>query len=73
MEKKLLKKEFIGERGLKEIIPPFKEIIEKRNWIAIFKHLPPRRAAIVKEFYANLGDRRETMCYVRGKWISFHR
>ena len=29
--------------------------------------------ALVREFYANLVDRKETLCYVRGKWISFHR
>ena len=56
-----------------EIIPPFKEIIEKRNWIAIYEHLPSRCVAIVREFYANLVDMKETMCYVKGKWISFHR
>ena len=31
MQKTLLKKGFIGERGFKEIIPPFNEVIEKRN------------------------------------------
>ena len=66
MEKKLLKKGFIRERGFKEIIPPFKEIIEKRNRIAIWEHLPSWRVVIVREFYANLVDRKETMCYVRG-------
>ena len=73
MEKKLLKKGFIGERGFKEIIPPFKKIIEKRNWIVIYEHLPFGRVAIVREFYANLVDMKETMFYVKGKWIFFHR
>ena len=73
MEKKPLKTGFIGERGFKEIIPPFKEIIEKINWIAICEHLPLVHAAIVREFYVNFVDRKETTCYVRGKWISFHR
>ena len=73
MEKKPLKTGFIGERGFKEIIPPFKEIIEKINWIAICKHLPLVRAAIVREFYVNFVVRQETMCYVRAKWISFHK
>ena len=73
MEKKLLKKGFIKERGFNEIIPPFKEIIEKRNWIAICEHMPSRHATIVREFYVNMVNRKETMCYVRGKWISFHR
>ena len=30
MQKTLLKKGFIGDRRFKEIIPPFKEVIEKR-------------------------------------------
>ena len=30
MQKTLFKKGFNGDRGFKEIIPPFKEIIEKR-------------------------------------------
>ena len=37
MQKTLFKKGFIGERGFKEIIPPFKEVIEKRGWKAICK------------------------------------
>ena len=36
MQKTLLKKGFIGERGFKEIIPPFKEVIEKRGWMKAF-------------------------------------
>ena len=31
MEKKIFKKDFIGERGFKKFISPFKEIIEKRG------------------------------------------
>ena len=53
MQKTLLKKGFIGDRGFKEIIPPFKEVIEKRGWISIYEHLPLECAAIVREFYAN--------------------
>ena len=49
MEKKILKKEFIGERGFKELISPFKEIIKKKGWNIICKHMPPRRAALVRE------------------------
>ena len=60
MQKTLLKKGFIGKRGFKEIIPPFKEVIEKRGWITICEHLPARCVAIVREFYANLRDRKET-------------
>ena len=60
MQKTLLKKGFIGERGFKEIIPPFKEVIEKRGWISICKHLSTRRVAIIREFYANLQNKKET-------------
>ena len=60
MQKTLLKKGFVGEKGFKEIIPPFKEVIEKRGWIAICKHLPTRRVAIIREFYANLQNKKET-------------
>ena len=35
--------------------------------------MPPRRATLVREFYAYMVDRRETRCYVRGKRVSFHR
>ena len=73
MQKTLFKKGFIGDRGFKEIIPPFKEIIEKTGWIAIFQHLPSGRVVIVREFYANLRDRKETQCFVRGKWVPFDR
>ena len=31
MEKNILKKEFIGDKGFKEFISPFKEIIENRG------------------------------------------
>ena len=60
MQKTLLKKGFIGERGFKEIIPPFKEVIENRGWTTICDHLPVGCAAIVREFYPNLRDRKET-------------
>ena len=73
MQKTLLKKGFIGERGFKEIILPFKEVIKKRGWIAICEHLPAGRTAIVREFYANLRDKKKTQHYVRGKWVSFDR
>ena len=73
MQKTLLKKGFIGERGFKEIIPPFKEVVEKSNWTSICTHLPVGLIAMVREFYANLWGRKELQCYVRGKWVSFDR
>ena len=73
MEKKILNKRFIGERGFKKFIPPFKELVEKRGWNVICEHMPPEHAALVREFYANLVNRKGSKCYVRGKWVSFHR
>ena len=73
MEKKILHKGFIGERGFKKLISPFKELIEKRSWETICEHKPPRCATLVREFYSNIVDRKGTQCYVRGKWVSFHR
>ena len=33
--------------------------------------MEPGRRALVKEFYANLGGRKDLTCYVRGRWIPF--
>ena len=33
--------------------------------------MEPGRRAIVKEFYANLGEMKDLTCYVKGRWISF--
>ena len=62
--KNLVKKEFLEERGFKEIVLPFKEEIKRRGWEAVCKHLEPGRRALVKEFYVNLGERRNLTCYV---------
>ena len=35
------------------------------------QHMEPGRRAIGKEFYANLGERKDLTCYVRGRWILF--
>ena len=73
MEKKILKKGFIGDRGFKKFISPFKEVIEKLGWKVICEHMPPRHAVLVREFYVNMVGRKGTQCYVRGKWVSFNR
>ena len=57
-QKNLTKKGFEEERGFKEIASPFKEEIKRRGWEAVCKHLELGRRALVKEFYPNLGDRR---------------
>ena len=64
-KKTLAKKGFIGERGFKELVPPFKEEIERRGWDMICKHLEPSRRTLVIEFYANLGDRTAPYSYMR--------
>ena len=73
MEKNILNKDFIGERGFKKFISSFKEIIGKRGWKFVCQHFPPRFPALVREFYGDLVGRKETQCYVRRKWVSFHR
>ena len=66
-KKTLTKKGFIGKRGFKELVPPFKEEIERRGWEMLYKHLEPDKRTLVKEFYANLGDRKNLTYYVKGK------
>ena len=73
IEKKILNKGFIGERGFKHFISTFKEVTKKRGWKIICEHMPPGRAAFVREFYANMVGRKGTQCCTKGKWVSFHR
>ena len=49
----------------------FIEEIERRGWEIICQHLEPGRRTLVKEFYANLGDRKNLTCSVRGRWVPF--
>ena len=71
-KKILVKKGFIEEMGLKELVPSFKEEVERRGWEAnICKHLELGIKALVKEFYANLEERRNLTCYVKGRWVPF--
>ena len=49
----------------------FKEEIERRRWGKICKHPGEGSIALVGEFYANLRDRKNFTCYVRGKWVPF--
>ena len=68
-EKSLAKKGFVGERGFRGIMLPFKEEFE--SWEKVCKQLEPGRRALVKEFYANLGDRKNLTCYITGRWVPF--
>ena len=70
-KKILANKGFVEERGFKELVPPFKEEVERRGLEAICKHLESGRKALVKEFYANLGERRNLTCYVRERRVPF--
>ena len=73
MQKKIMKKDFIGERGFKQLIPPFNEAIEKRGWSLLCEHHSAWFASLVREFYSNFVGWKEKTCYIRGKWISFDR
>ena len=48
MEKSLKDRGFIAERGFKNLISHFVEMLEKREWQALGKHKEPRWAALVK-------------------------
>ena len=69
--KTLIKKGFIEERGFRKPVLLFKEEVERRGWELLCHHLEPGRRAMVKEFYANLGERRDLTCYVKGRWVPF--
>ena len=72
-KKTLEKKGFVEERGFKELVQPFKEEIERCGWEMLSKHMELGRRALVKEFYANLGERKNLTCYVRGGWVPLRR
>ena len=55
IEKTMSQKELIGERGFNKLISPFREVIEKRGWSLLCEHKPAGFAAVVREFYANMG------------------
>ena len=71
--KNTLAKGFIEERGFKELVMPFKEEIERRGWEMLSKHMELGRRALIKEFYMNLGERRNLTCYVKGEIGPFWR
>ena len=70
-KKHLTKKGYVEERGFKQLVSSFKEEVEQRDWEIVSQHMEPRKRALVKEFYANLGERKDLKCYVRGRWIPF--
>ena len=57
-KKHLAKKGHVEERGFKKLVSPFKKKVERRGWETLSQHMEPGRRALVKEFYANLGERK---------------
>ena len=56
-------KGFVGERGFSQLISPFKELIEQREWGKFYKHQKSGYAAVVREFYSNLVGRKENSVF----------
>ena len=73
MEGSLKNKGFIEERGFKNIISPFVEMVEKREWQSLAEHKESGCASLVREFFANKVEREGKRVYVRGQWIDFSR
>ena len=71
MERSLKDRGFIAERGLKRLISPFAEMLEKRGWQSLGEHTKPGCATLVKEFFANLVEKGGKRVYVSGHWIDF--
>ena len=46
------------ERGFKQLVSPFKEEIERWGWEEVGQHKELGVRALVKEFYANLGEQK---------------
>ena len=59
MEGSLKNRSFIAERGLKNIISPFAEMLERREWQLLAEHKESGCASLVKEFYANMVEKEE--------------
>ena len=62
---------FVEERGFRELVAPFKEEIERRGWEIVSQYRVPGRRSLVKEFYANLGERKALTCYIKRRWVPF--
>ena len=60
-KKHLAKKGYMEKLGFKQLMFPFKEEVEQRGWETMCQHIEPGRRALVKEFYANLGQRKDLM------------
>ena len=71
MEGSLKNRGFIAERGFKNIISLFAEMVEKREWQPLEEHKEPGCASLVREFFANMVEREGNIAYMRGQWIDF--
>ena len=60
-----------GAEAFKKGVRQVKEKVERRGWGDVCKHLELGRRALVKEFYTNLGEKRNLTCYVKGRWVPF--
>ena len=59
MEGSLKNRGFIAEKGFKNIISPFAEVLERREWKLLAEHKESGCASLVKEFYENMVERKE--------------
>ena len=73
MEGSLKNRGFIVERGFKNIISSFAEVLEMREWQLLVEHKESGYAPLVKEFYANMVEKEGKIVYVRGQWVEFSR
>ena len=73
MEGSLKNRGFVAKRGFKNIISPFAEMVEKREWQSLAEHKEPRCASLVREFFANMVEGEGKRVYVRRQWIDFSR
>ena len=64
-------KGFVAERRFKNLITPFKEMIEKRGWETLCAYRRAGYAAVVREFYSNLVGRKDNTVYIRGVWVPY--
>ena len=71
MERSLKDKAFIVERGFRNLISLFAEMLEKRGWQSLGEHKELSCAALVKEFFTNMVEEEGKKVYVKGQWIDF--
>ena len=66
MEESLKGRGFIVERGLKKLISPFFEMLEKRGWQSLGEHKAPGCAALVKKNFLTWWKRKERQSMLEG-------